>query len=138
MHETPIVLPSRAATEEEQFYLKLAREEFSASLSRLEETAKYLIGAVGAVAGLLLSALQLKIAVSPNALQTPLTGAFSLWGASALLAILVVMPLPYRHFHNSPAAIRASFSRARWWKWILLLLSTLAFGAGLFIAARQF
>lgn len=138
MNETPTVLPSRQATEEEQFYLKLAREEFAASLSRIEETAKYLIGAVGAVAGLLLSALQIKIAVNANALQTRLTWAFLLWGASALLAILVIMPLPYHHFHNSPPAIRASFKKARWLKWSLLLLSTLAFGAGLLLAVVQF
>lgn len=138
MNKSPTLLQGRQATEEEQFYLKLAREEFAASLNRIEETAKYLIGAVGAVAGLLLSALQIKTAVNANALQTPLTSAFFLWGASALLAILVIMPLPYRHFHNAPAAIRASISRARWLKWSLLLLSTLFFGVGLFLAARQF
>jgi hypothetical protein len=135
MNEIEPVLESRRASEDELFYLKLARDEFAASLGRIEESAKYLIGAVGAVAGLLLAGLQIKIAVNPQLAQNPLTIPFLLWGGSALCAILVFFPLPYRHHHQAPYDIRRSFQRARWVKWSLLLVSALAFAAGLMVAA---
>jgi hypothetical protein len=138
MNEAETVLESRRANEEELFYLKLAREEFAASLGRIEETAKYLIGAVGAVAGLVLAGLQVKLAVNPQLAGNPLTWPFVLWGISALLAILVFFPLPYRHGRNAPQAIRRSFEKARWVKWSLLLLAVLAFGAGIMMMALQF
>jgi hypothetical protein len=138
MNEAETVLESRRPSEEELFYLKLARDEFAASLGRIEETAKYLVGAIGAVAGLVLSALQIKIAVNPNLPASPLTWPFLLWGLSGLFAILVFFPLPYRPYRNAPQDIRSSFAKARWVKWSLLLLSVLAFGAGLIVAALQF
>lgn len=138
MNEAETVLESRRAAEEESFYLELAREEFAASISRIEETAKYLIGAVGAVAGLLLAGMQLKIAVNPNLPQSILTPPFILWGASALFAIFTFFPLPYSHYRHEPNAIRRSFDRARWIKWSLLLASALSFAAGVFVAAFRF
>ncbi|MGH7453808.1 MAG: hypothetical protein ACRENG_20830, partial [bacterium] len=78
MNEAETVLESRRASEEELFYLKLARDEFAASLGRIEETAKYLIGAVGAVAGLVLAGLQVKLAVNSGAQVTALTWPFLL------------------------------------------------------------
>lgn len=48
MNQSVETIESRKATEEELFYLKLARDEFGASIGRIEETAKFLIGAVGA------------------------------------------------------------------------------------------
>jgi len=136
MNEAETVLESRRANEEELFYLKLAREEFAASLGRIEETAKYLIGAVGAVAGLVLAALQIKLAVKPDLPSDSLAVPFSLWGLSAFCAMLVCFPLPYRHYQNAPAAIRRAFERARKVKWTLLLVAVLAFAAGLFLAAQ--
>ncbi|MDZ7361406.1 MAG: hypothetical protein ONB46_11885 [candidate division KSB1 bacterium] len=140
MNEAETVLESRRATEEELFYLKLAREEFAAGLGRIEETAKYLIGAVGAVAGLVLAGLQVKLAVSQGqaAPGTPLSWPFVLWGVSALFAIFVFFPLPYRHYSASPQSIRQKFVKARKVKWSLLLVATLTFAAGLLVAAWQF
>lgn len=138
MNETETVLESRRANEEELFYLKLARDEFAASLGRIEETAKYLVGAIGAVAGLVLAGLQVKLAVNSSAPVTALTWPFLLWGLSGLFAILVFFPLPYRPYRNAPQDIRSSFAKARWVKWSLLLLSVLAFGAGIIVAAMQF
>lgn len=135
MNEAETVLPSRAATDDDLFYLKLAREEFAASLGRLEETAKYLVGAVGAVAGLVLAGLQIKVAVKPDLQGSSFTLPFLLWGLSALCAMLVFFPLPYRHYQNSPTAIRRAFERARKVKWALLLVAVLAFAAGLYLAA---
>ncbi|MDZ7268770.1 MAG: hypothetical protein ONB48_13615 [candidate division KSB1 bacterium] len=133
-------IPSRRATDDDLFYLDLAREEFAASLGRIEETAKYLIGAIGAVAGLVLAGMQVKLAVSQGqaAPGTPLTWPFVLWGVSALFAIFVFFPLPYRHYSASPQSIRQKFIKARKVKWSLLLVSTLTFAAGLLVAAWQF
>ena len=128
-------LESRPATEEDLFYLKMARDEFTASLSRIEETAKYLIGAVGAVAGLFLAGLQVKIAVKPELKESIVTMPFWLWGVGLLCAIFVILPLPYRHDENAPQSIRRSFARARWVKWSLLLVSAIALTAGLIVAA---
>ncbi len=138
MNEAETVLESRRANEEELFYLKLARDEFAASLGRIEETAKYLIGAIGAVAGLVLAGLQVKLAMNPQLPANPLTWPFVLWGSSGLFAILVFFPLPYRPYRNAPQEIRRSFAKARWVKWSLLLLSVLTFGAGIIVAALQF
>jgi len=140
MNEAETILESRPASDDELFYLKLARDEFAASLGRLEETAKYLVGAIGAVAGLVLAGLQVKLAVSQGqaAPATPLTWPFVLWGVSAVFAIFVFFPLPYRHYSGSPQSIRQKFVKARKVKWSLLLISTLAFAAGLLLAAWQF
>jgi hypothetical protein len=138
MNEAETVLESRRANEEELFYLKLARDEFAASLGRIEETAKYLVGAIGAVAGLVLAGLQVKLAVNTGANVTALTWPFLLWGLSGLFAILVFFPLPYRPYRNAPQDIRSIFVKARSVKWSLLLLSVVAFGAGLIVAALQF
>jgi hypothetical protein len=138
MKENPPLLESRKSSEEELFYLKLARDEFAASMGRIEETAKYLIGAVGAVAGLLFAGLQVKAAVNPQLQQTSLAWPMILWGVSVFCAILVFFPLPYRHYRNAPDAIRRSFEKARWVKWSLLLASALSFAAGLLAAAFQF
>jgi hypothetical protein len=85
-----------------------------------------------------LAGLQVKLAVNPQLAGNPLTWPFVLWGISALLAILVFFPLPYRHGRNAPQAIRRSFEKARWVKWSLLLLAVLAFGAGIMMMALQF
>lgn len=138
MKEKPPLLESRKSSEEELFYLKLARDEFAASLGRIEETAKYLIGAVGAVAGLLFAGLQVKLAVNPQLPQAPLLWPILFWGVSVFCAILVFFPLPYRHYRNAPNAIRRSFEKARWVKWSLMLASALSFAGGLVVAALQF
>jgi hypothetical protein len=139
MHDTnkPIrKLESRPATDEELFYLKIARDEFTASLSRIEETAKYIIGAVGAVAGLFLAGLQVKIAIKPDLKGDVTAIPFWLWGVSLLCAIFVILPLPYRHAENAPLEIRRSIEKSRWVKWILLLISAIAFASGLLVAAN--
>lgn len=131
-------LESRPASEEELFYLRLAREEFGASLRRTEEVSKYLIGAVGAVVGLLFAGLQIKIAINPKlAITTPIIPLL-LWGISLLFSVLVFFPLPYLHYQKAPYSIRKSFEKARIVKWILLLISTLSFAAGLILMAFQF
>lgn len=135
MNESETVLQSRTATDDDLFYLRLARDEFAASLGRLEETAKFLFGAIGAVAGLVLAGMQVKLAVKPELPGDSVTAPFVLWGLSALCAMLVFLPLPYRHYQNSPTAIRRAFERARKVKWALLLVAVLAFAAGLYLAA---
>lgn len=125
----------RPATEDDLFYLKLARDEFAASLGRLEETAKYLVGAIGAVAGLVLAGMQVKVAVKPDLPSSSFAVPFLLWGFSALCAILVFFPMPYQHYQNSPTAIRRAFERARLAKWGLLLVAVLTFAMGLYFAA---
>lgn len=113
-------LPARRASDEEVFYLQKAREEFFRSLERIEETAKYVIGAVGAVAGLFLAGMQVKLAVNPKLPQASLKLPFLLWGISLILAVLVFFPFPYRSVYRSPQQIRRAFSRARRVKWGLL------------------
>ena len=139
MNETVLQTETRVATEEDKFFLKLVREEFVASLGRIEDTAKYLISAIGAVAGLVLAGWQVKLAVKQDLEGTSLlTYPFLFWGLSAFFAILVFFPLPYQHAEQSPQAIRRSFESARRVKWALLLLAVLTFAAGLFLAAKQF
>jgi hypothetical protein len=138
MNKTESTLASRPANEEELFYLKLARDEFAASLGRSEEVAKYLIAAVGATVGFVFAGAQIKQAIRQALAGSQLTVPFLLWSVSLLFAILVFFPLPYRHYQNSPQSIRGSLNRARWVKWIFLLLAALSFAAGMIIAAVQF
>jgi hypothetical protein len=124
---------SRPADEDEKYFLKLAREEFGASLGRIEEAAKYVVAAIGAVAGLVLAGLQVKVAINPKLNAAAFTWPVLLWGVSGVLAILVFFPLPYRHFLKAPSEIRRVFETARWQKWGLLLASVSCFAAGLLV-----
>jgi len=137
MNQSITVLESRPATEEELYYLKLAREEFGASLVRIEEAAKFLIGAAGTVAGLFITGQQIRTAIQPQPMAAS-TAPFVFLSISLLAAIFVLLPMPYRHYRNAPAAIQRAFSKARWLKWGLLLFSALAFIAGLISAVLQF
>lgn len=137
--EQPIPeLTSRRASEEEQYFLRLAREDQVAAIGRIEETAKFIMSVVGSVAGLVLAALQVKIAVAPQAQLPALLWPFLLWGISLLCAVFVILPLPYKHIEKSPDSIQRYLKKARWVKWSLLLLTIVLFVAGLLVLAWQF
>ena len=139
MNEPVQQLKARPVNEEDAHFLRLAREELPESLKRIEETARYIIGAVGAVAGLFLAGMQVKIAVIPKGGPPGLsTAPLWLWGVSMLLAVLTIFPFPYVYYKGSPESFRRYLKTARWVKWFLLLFSALTFGAGLILAARQF
>ena len=129
MDDSETVLETRPPSRSERFYVRLARREFARSIERIEMVAKSLIGSVGAVAGLLLAALQIK----PVAGQATLMqlGPFLLWTLSLLTAVLVVFPMRYRHYKDSPRSIQQTLNKVRWRKWCLLVCSTLLFGIGL-------
>jgi hypothetical protein len=131
MDEKIVTVSSRKANGEDLFYLKLFREEFGKSLERIEEAAKFLAGAVSSVTGLLIAALQLSS--TPSLTLNRFTLLFIFWSGSLLCSIFVLLPLPYRHYKNSPSEIKRTFIKARWIKWSLLLGCVLMFILGLLI-----
>ena len=126
---------SRPVDEESDYFLKAARAEFLRSISRLEDTARYLLTAETAAGGLLLAVLKLGVGKIPQKLPALLPVVFALWALSMVAAILVTVPMKYEHYQNSPGSIREAFGRARTQKWWALLAAVLLFAVGLFLGA---
>ncbi|MDP8207243.1 MAG: hypothetical protein P9L92_11310 [Candidatus Electryonea clarkiae] len=115
-------------TPEELFFYEQSYKEPVESISRIEETAKFLVGAVTTVTGLFLAALKLshgKETVTGLTWYLP----FLLWSVSIILLLLVLIPREYKYGKSIPAAYRDALIKARNWKYGWLM-----FGAALFIA----
>ncbi len=89
--ENAETLDSRKLTAEEQFYLETAYKEPVESIKRIEETARFLVGAVATTSGLLVAALKVSVGTEP------LGGSFwwmpfVLWCISIILLVFVLLP----------------------------------------------
>ena len=132
--EEPIeAIGSRKPTDEEQFYIEYAYKEPVDSIARIEEAAKFLVGATATASGLLAAAV--KIAQGSK----PLAGGlwwlpFLCWAASIVAFILVLLPQPYPVGRNEPAAWKAALQTARWRKYAILITGATFFIAGLWAA----
>jgi hypothetical protein len=121
-------LPSRPLTPEERYYLEFATKEPVDSLARLDDIAKFLLGASATTSGLFVAAFKLvlgeKITVPGPAGFIP----FLLWAASMLALLRVVVPQRYPTGRNEPASWHAAVLqvRIRKYRWLQI-------GAWLFI-----
>ena len=126
----PQVLPSREPTAEETFYYETAYKEPVESVKRIEDTAKFLAGAVATTSGLFVAAVKLS-AGQPSAAgllwQLPL----ALWWASLLALLLVLMPAKYKAGANEPAAWKQAFLKVRQHKYRWLVAGAVLFILGL-------
>lgn len=132
--EEPIeAIPSRKPTDEEQYYIEYAYKEPVESIVRIEEVAKFLLGATATASGLLAAAV--KISHSTKPLSDGLWWLpFLCWAASIVAFIFVLFPQPYPTGHNEPAAWKAALDKARWRKYWILTVGTMFFVCGLLAA----
>ncbi len=126
-------LTSRPLTDEERYFFEYAYKEPVESITRIEEVAKFLIGATATTSGLFLAAFKISQG------QTPVSGLawlvpFVCWAISILVQIVVLMPHEYRVGRSEPASWQRAFRQARTRKYRWLLIGTVFFIAGIISA----
>ncbi len=131
-------IPSRRLTREEEMYRDVALQELVKSLDRLEEVAKFLIGATATASGLLIAAL--KIAQGTEDPSTGLGGLlpFLLWSLSLVSCLLVLAPRAYQTGRHQPSSWKAAVVAARQWKFHWLTCGMIFFILGILSAAGSF
>jgi hypothetical protein len=130
-------IPSRRMTDEERYFFERAYKEPVESLARLEEVAKFLVGAAATTSGLFLAAFKLSLG---NRTITHWTWflPFLCWGLGIVALILVLFPQTYRTGRHEPASWKEAFLQARKRKYGWLFVGTVLFIAGLFAAVYPF
>ena len=128
------VISSRALTAEEQYYLEHAYKDPVESLARIEETAKFMLGATATTSGLFVAAFKLALGES-SASGRLWFAPFILWAAAMLALVLVLLPQSYAVGRNEPAAWKAACIQARTRKYRYLCCGTALFVVGILIAA---
>jgi hypothetical protein len=121
-------LPSRRVTDEERYFLDFATKEPVDSLARLDEVAKFLIGASATTSGLFLAAFKLVLGEKATVPGPAGFVPFLLWAASILALLRVLVPHQYSTGRNEPASWKAAVLqvRTRKYRWLQV-------GAWLFI-----
>jgi hypothetical protein len=131
--ETIEELPARMLGEEEQYYFAQAYKEPVESIARIEEVAKFLVGATATTSGLFLAAVKISHGTQPIPGWVWLLP-FLCWAGGICALIGVLFPYPYATGANQPATWKAAFQRVRWVKYGLLTVGTLFFIAGILTA----
>lgn len=119
---------SRKLTEEDRYYLEQAYKEPVEAIGRIEDTAKFLIGATATTSGLFLAAVKLALGKDVAVTHIQWFLPFLLWGASITALMLVLLPQEYKTRERDPLSWKQAFSETRRRK-----LRRLALGAALFI-----
>ncbi|MDM8514955.1 hypothetical protein QUF76_02055 [Desulfobacterales bacterium HSG16] len=126
-------IPSRKMTDEEKYYQEQSYKEPVEGIARIEDTAKFLLGATATTSGLYLGALRLSIG------KSTVTGIiwylpFLWWALSIIGMILVIFPEKYETGKNEPGSWKKAFLKARKLKYIRLFIGTLFFIFGIITA----
>ncbi|MGE3542067.1 MAG: hypothetical protein AB7N91_32205 [Candidatus Tectimicrobiota bacterium] len=121
-------LPARPLTPEEVYYQEFATKEPVDSLARLDDIAKFLIGASATTSGLFVAVYKLTLGKKETVPGPAGFAPFLLWAASILALLCVVAPQQYVTGKNTPASWRHAVlqARARKYRWLWI-------GAWLFI-----
>jgi hypothetical protein len=127
-------LPARLPTPEDTYYLEFAIKEPVESLARLDDIAKFLIGASATTSGLFVATY--KLALGEKAIVAGPAGfaPFLLWAASILVLLRVVVPQQYATGRNEPASWRVAVLQARTRKYRWLQAGTWLFILGIMAA----
>ena len=99
-------------TDEQRYYYELSYKEPADSIGRIEEMAKFLVGAVSATSGLVLAALGLALGdtrAGGGWFYAPVL----LWSASVLLLVLVLLPRRYTAGQREPEAWKQTLLSSR-------------------------
>ena len=128
---------SRRLTPEEQYFFECSYKEPVESIARIEDVAKFLVGASTTTSGLFLAAFKLaqgSQTVSGVVWFVP----FVLWALSIIAFVLVLFPEEYTTGKDEPASWRQAFHAARRWKYWCLFTGTVLFICGVFSAVLPF
>jgi hypothetical protein len=127
-------LPSRPMTPEESYYLEFATKEPVDSLARLDDIAKFLIGASATTSGLFVAAFKLVLGEKTTVPGLAGFAPFLLWAASILALLRVVVPHRYLTGRNEPASWQAAVHQARTRKYRWLQVGAWLFILGIMAA----
>ena len=124
-------IQATAVTTTDKAWLEWQQKEKQETVKRLEDTAKFLSG---------ISSLSLSILLGVNrdvlkhvSNDTVLKIALCCWLSSVVVILIVVFPFRYKYASNSADAIRGLYQRIAQTKFLLLILGTLLYVAGLSI-----
>lgn len=126
-------LSSRPPDVEEEYFYEQSYKEPVESIGRIEEVAKFLVGATATTSGLFLAAFKLVLGNSP-AQGIVWFLPFVSWSMSIVALVLVLFPQRYRAGRSQPAAWKEAFLKARRYKYACLSLGALCFVLGLLLA----
>ena len=127
-------LPSRPITPEESYYLEFATKEPVDSLARLDEVAKFLIGASATTSGLFVAAFKLVLGEKTTVPGPAGFAPFLLWAASILALLRVLVPHWYPTGKNEPASWKAAVLQVRMRKYRWLQVGAWLFVLGIMAA----
>jgi len=129
--EEIIEIHATAVTQEELSWIQYQAKEKQETLKRYEETAKYLSG---------LSTITLTILTGPNSESFKVISQLLLlktgivcWLVSIACTLAVLFPFRYTYIKNSAQSIKDTFAKTGRVKYVLLLLGTLFYLAGVTI-----
>ena len=128
------LLPSRPITPEESYYLEFATKEPVDSLARLDEVAKFLIGASATTSGLFVAAFKLVLGEKTTVPGPAGFAPFLLWAASILALLCVLVPHWYPTGKNEPASWKAAVLQVRMRKYRWLQVGAWLFILGIMAA----
>ena len=128
------LLPSRPITPEESYYLEFATKEPVDSLARLDEVAKFLIGASATTSGLFVAAFKLVLGEKTTVPGPAGFAPFLLWAASILALLCVLVPHWYPTGKNEPASWKAAVLQVRMRKYRWLQIGAWLFILGIMAA----
>lgn len=137
--EDPIEeITSRRVPREEEMYRDVALQEPVKRIDRLEDVAKFLIGATATASGLLIAAL--KIAQETLTPSTGIRGLlpFLLWALSLVSCLLVVAPRTYQTGRYQLSSWKTAVVSAGQWKFRWLTFGMIFFILGILSAAGSF
>ncbi len=130
-------IPSRPMTDEDRYYEELGYKDPVETTTRIEDTAKYLMGIAAGTSGLYLSAFKLTIGrgtVSELIWFIP----FLFWSASIISLILVIFPQKYETCKNEPDSLKRAVLKARERKYWKLFAGTVFFIFGILSGVLPF
>ena len=125
----------------EQFYYEQGFKEPVDSITRIEETAKLLLGTITACAGVLLTSLKIIVSVDEN--TSFFVGSWVVigcWAVALMFLVNVVTPLPWKTRVDDPTSLESTYRTIRKSKamslWIGVVLFVFGLFAGLILVAR--
>jgi hypothetical protein len=123
----------RPLSAEEQYFHEQAYKEPVESIARIEEVAKFLVGATATTSGLFLAAFKLVLGKS-SADSVVWLLPFVAWSMGIVALMLVLFPQRYGAGRNQPASWKEAFLRARRNKYVFLCVGAMFFVVGVLLA----
>ena len=133
VEEQTIEVPGRALSPGDQFYRELGYREPVDSISRIEDTARILIGVVTACAGVFLTTVKVINSV-PATKDVDIGNSWFVlvfWGIGLLCLLDVVTPLPWKTRVDNPADLKATYRKIRRRKAVCLWIGMVMFLLGM-------